>query len=157
MLKECTQQYMLYHIIGTAEFSSTKLREQLLAKIRVGLRYGFACMPSNAKNTSTLLEDYHDEQYRSDQPVLLVVPFELGLCFVYGAADSLLNMVLHDVPTGKLQVVDILNRRRNADNCVRYLRYYLAYLIRFARKTFLYLHRHSKNSCVPSRYFWTTE
>ena len=53
--------------------------------------------------------------------MLLVVPFELGFCLVYGAADSLLNMVLHDVPTGKLQIVGILNRRRNADNCVRYL------------------------------------
>ena len=48
----------------------------------------------------------HDEQYRSDQPVLLVVPFELGFCLVYGAADSLLNMVLHDVVrTANLQVV----------------------------------------------------
>ena len=62
----------------------------------------------------------HDEQYRSDQPVLLVVPFELGFCSVYGAADSLLNMVLHDVPTGKLQVVGILNSGRNADKCVRF-------------------------------------
>ena len=61
----------------------------------------------------------HDEQYRSDQLVLLVVPFELGCCLVYGAADSLLNIVLHDVRIGKLQVVGILNRRRNADYCVR--------------------------------------
>ena len=66
-----------------------------------------------------LLKTTHNEQYRIDQPVLLVVPFELGFCLVYGAADSLLNIVLHDVPTGKLQVVGILNRRRNADNCVR--------------------------------------
>ena len=51
----------------------------------------------------------------NDQPVLLVVPFELRLCLVYGAADSLLNMVLHDVPTGKLQVVGVLNCRRKAD------------------------------------------
>ena len=60
-----------------------------------------------------------DEQYRNDQPVLLVVPFKLGFRLVYGAADSLLNMVLHDVPTGKFQVVGILNRRRNADSCAR--------------------------------------
>ena len=72
------------------------------------------------------LKALHDEQYRSDQPVLLVVPFELGFCLVYGAADSLLNMAPHDVPTGKLQLVGILNRRRNADNCVRYLLYYFA-------------------------------
>ena len=65
------------------------------------------------------LKTMHDEQYRSDQPVLLVVPFELGFFLVYGAADSLLNMVLHDVPTGKLQIVGILNGRRNADYCVR--------------------------------------
>ena len=56
------------------------------------------------------LKTMHDDQYRSDQPVLLAVPFELGLCSVNGAVDSLLNTVLHDVPTGKLQVVGILNR-----------------------------------------------
>ena len=98
------------------------------------------------------LKAMHDEQYRSDQPVLLVVPFELGFCLVYGAADSLLNMVPHDVPTGKLQAVGILNRRRNADNCVRNLLYYFVSLIVFACRTFLYLHRHSKSSFVPSRY-----
>ena len=81
--------------------------------------------------------------------MLLVVPFELGFCLVYGAADSLLSMVLHDVPTIKLQVVGIMNRRRNVDNCVRYLLYYL--VIIFACKVFLYLHRHSKSSFVPSR------
>ena len=75
------------------------------------------------------LKTMHDEQYRSDQPVLLVVPFELGFCLVDGAADSLLNMVLHDVPTAKLQVVGILNRRRNADKCVRYLLHYFASLM----------------------------
>ena len=64
------------------------------------------------------LKTMHDEQYRSDQPVLLVVPFELGLCLVHGAADFPLSMMLHDVPTGNLQVVGILNHRRNADNCV---------------------------------------
>ena len=64
--------------------------------------------------------------------MLLVVPFELGLCLVYGAADSLLNMVLYDVPTGKMQVVEVLNRRRNSDNCVRYLLHYFAFLIIFA-------------------------
>ena len=64
--------------------------------------------------------------------MLLVVPFKLGFCLVYGAADSLLNMVLHDVPTAKLQVVGILNRRRNADQCVRYLLHYFAPLIIFA-------------------------
>ena len=88
--------------------------------------------------------------------MLLVVLFELGFCLVYGAADSLLNMVLHDVPTVKLQVVGILNRRRNADKCVRYLLHYFASLIIFACKAFLYLHRHSKSSFVMSRYFWTT-
>ena len=98
----------------------------------------------------------HDEQYRSDQPVVLVVPFELGFCLVYGAADSLLNMVLHDVPTGNLQVVGILNRRRNADKCVRYLLHYFASLTIFACKAFLYLHQHYKSSFVPSRCFWTT-
>ena len=102
------------------------------------------------------LKTMHDEQCRSDQPVLLVVLFELGFCLVYGAADSLLNMVLHDVPTVKLQVVGILNRRRNADKCVRYLLHYFASLIIFACKAFLYLHRHSKSSFVMSRYFWTT-
>ena len=35
------------------------------------------------------LKTMHDEQYRSDRPVLLVVPFELGFRLVYGAADSL--------------------------------------------------------------------
>ena len=99
------------------------------------------------------LKTMHDEQYRSDQPVLLVVPFELGFCLVYGAADSLLNMVMNDVPTGKLQVVGILNCRRNADKRVRYLLHYFASLIIFACKAFLYLHRHSKSSIVPSRYF----
>ena len=47
------------------------------------------------------LETMHDEQYRSDQPVVLVVPFELGFCLVYAAADSLPNMVLHGVLTGQ--------------------------------------------------------
>ena len=88
--------------------------------------------------------------------MLLVVPFELGFCLVYGAADSLLNMVLPDMPTGKLQVVGILNRRRNADNCVRYLLHYFAYLTIFAYKSFFVLHRHSKSSFVRSRYLWTT-
>ena len=67
------------------------------------------------------LKTMHDEQYKSDQPVLLVLPFELGFCLVYGAGDSLLNMVPHDAPTGKSQVVVVLNRRRNADIFVRYL------------------------------------
>ena len=102
------------------------------------------------------LKTMHDGQYRSDQPVLLVVPFELGFCLVYGAADSLLNMVLHDEPTGKLQVVGILNRPRNVDKCVRHSLHYFACLIIFACKAFLYLHRHYKSSFVPSRYFWTT-
>ena len=75
------------------------------------------------------LKTMHDEQYRSDQPVLLLVPFGLGLCLVSGAADSLLNMVLHDVPTGKLQAVGVFNGRRNADNCVRYLLCYFASLV----------------------------
>ena len=97
----------------------------------------------------------HDEQYRSDQLVLLVVPFELEFCLVYGAADSLLNMALHDVLTGKLQVVDILNRRRDADNCVRRLPYFFASLVILASIAFLYLQRHSNSSCVPSRSFWT--
>ena len=44
------------------------------------------------------LKTMHDEQCRSDQPVLLVVPVELEFCLVYGAADSLLTMMLHDVP-----------------------------------------------------------
>ena len=99
------------------------------------------------------LKIMHDKQYRRYQPVLLLVPFELGLCLVCGAADSLLDMMLHDMPTGKLKVVGVLNRRRNTDNCVRYLLYYFAYLIIFACKAFMYLHRHSKSSFVPSKYF----
>ena len=102
------------------------------------------------------LKTMHDEQCRSDPPVLLVVPFELGFHTVYGAADSLLSIVLHDMPTGKLQVVGILNRRRNSDNCVRYFLQFFASLIIFACKAFLYLHRHSKSSNVLSRYYWTT-
>ena len=101
------------------------------------------------------LKTMHDEQHRSDQLVLLVVPFELGFRLFYGVADSLLNVVLHDVPTGKLKVVGILNRRRNADKCVRYLLHYFASLILFACKAFLYLHGHFKSSFVPSRVFWT--
>ena len=52
-------------------------------------------------------------------------------------------MVLHDVPTAKLQVVGILNRRRNADKlCVRYLLHYFASLIR------LYLHAKHFCTCI---------
>ena len=108
------------------------------------------------KTQARSLKTMHDEQYRSDQPVLLVVPFELGFCLVYDAADSLLNMVLHDLPTGKLQVVGVLNRRRNADKCVRYFASLFCIFDLFACEDFLYLHRHSKSSFVPSRYFWTT-
>ena len=116
-------------------------------------------MPSNATKYKDALarplKTMHGKQYRSDQTVLLVMPFDLGFCVVYGAADLLLNMVLHDVSTVKFQVVGMLNRRRNADNCVRYLLYFFAPLIIFTCKAFLYLHQHSKTSFVPSMYFWT--
>ena len=55
----------------------------------------------------------------------------------------------------KLQVVGILNRRRDADNCVRRLPYFFAFLVILASTAFLYLQRHLKSSCVPSRSFWT--
>ena len=65
-------------------------------------------------------------------------------------------MVLHDAPTGKLQVVGTLNRRRNADNCVRYLLYYFASLLYLHAKHFRSCIGILKSSFVSSRYFWTT-
>ena len=70
----------------------------------------------------------YDEQYRSDQPALLMYALWIGWvlgvwCCWDGAAWC---------ATNKFQVVSILNRRWTADNCARYLLYNFASLNIFA-------------------------
>ena len=74
-----TQQYMLYHIMSSVQQSTAvrKLRESNTCKNsgRVEVLSRVYAMLNIQERP---LKTTHDDQYRNDQPVLIVVPFELG-------------------------------------------------------------------------------